>query len=79
MRGDLWFNTGLKRVIRNTINMEIIFFLIPVALVLVTAIVAGLFWAVKSGQFDDMEGPAYQIIMEDEVYPEKKDKDKPEK
>ncbi|MFW2438661.1 MAG: cbb3-type cytochrome oxidase assembly protein CcoS [Arenicellales bacterium] len=53
--------------------MEIIFYLIPIALVLVAAIVAGLFWAVKSGQFDDLEGPAHQILMDDEIYPEKKD------
>ena len=34
--------------------MDIIYFLIPMALVLVAGIVAGLFWAVKSGQFDDL-------------------------
>lgn len=61
--------------------MEIIYYLIPMALVLLTGMVAGLFWAVKSGQFDDMEGPAHQIIMDEEIYPEKdesenKDKDK---
>ena len=51
--------------------MEIIYFLIPMALVLVAGIVAGLFWAVKSGQFDDMEGPAHQILMDEEIYPDK--------
>ncbi|MEA1890661.1 MAG: cbb3-type cytochrome oxidase assembly protein CcoS [Pseudomonadota bacterium] len=56
--------------------MEIIFFLIPIALLLVAGIVAGLFWAVKSGQFDDLEGPAYQILMDEEIYPEKKDEKK---
>ena len=60
--------------------MEIIYFLIPIALVLVAGIVGGLFWAVKSGQFDDMEGPAYQILMDEEIYPEKKtDENKQEK
>ncbi len=60
--------------------MEIIYFLIPMAMVLVAGIVAGLFWAVKSGQFDDLEGPAYQILMDEEVYPEKKtDKNKLDK
>jgi len=54
--------------------MDIIYFLIPMALVLVAGIVAGLFWAVKSGQFDDLEGPAHQIIMDEEVYPEDSDK-----
>jgi cbb3-type cytochrome oxidase maturation protein len=56
--------------------MEIIYFLIPIALVLVAGIVAGLFWAVKSGQFDDLEGPAQQIIMDEEIYAEKTDKEK---
>jgi len=55
--------------------MDIIYFLIPMALVLVAGIVAGLFWAVKSGQFDDMEGPAHQIIMDEEIYPEDEDKE----
>lgn len=45
------------------------------ALVLVAGIVAGLFWAVKSGQFDDLEGPAHQIIMDEEIYPEDSDKE----
>jgi len=56
--------------------MEIIFFLIPIALLLVAGIVAGLFWAVKSGQFDDLEGPAHQILMDEEIYPDKKDEEK---
>ena len=55
--------------------MEIIYFLIPMALILLAGIVAGLFWAIKSGQFDDMEGPAHQIIMDEEIYPEKVEKE----
>lgn len=47
--------------------MDIIYLLIPLALVLVVAIVAAFFWAVRSGQFDDLEGPAFRIIMDDEV------------
>ena len=59
--------------------MEIIYFLIPMALVLVAGIVAGLFWAVKSGQFDDMEGPAHQILMDEEIYPETDDEEQKHK
>jgi cbb3-type cytochrome oxidase maturation protein len=44
--------------------MEIIYFLVPMAMLLVAGMVAGLFWAIKSGQFDDLEGPAYQILMD---------------
>ena len=46
--------------------MEIIYLLIPVSLVLVGAIVWIFLWAVRSGQFDDMEGPAHQILMDDD-------------
>ena len=28
--------------------------------------VAGLVWAIRSGQFDDMEGPAHRILMDDD-------------
>ncbi len=46
--------------------MEIIFLLLPVALIVVIIIVAVFFWAVKSDQFEDLEGPAYRILMDDD-------------
>ena len=46
--------------------MEIIYLLIPVSLILVGLIVWIFLWAVRSGQFDDMEGPAHQILMDDD-------------
>lgn len=32
----------------------------------VLLIVAGVFWSIKSGQFDDLEGPAERILMDDD-------------
>jgi cbb3-type cytochrome oxidase maturation protein len=49
--------------------MEIVYLLIPLSLVLVAGIVWFFFWAVRSGQFDDLEGPAYQILMDDDDPP----------
>ena len=46
--------------------MESIYLLIPLSLVLVGGIVWAFFWAVKSGQFDDLEGPAHRILMDDD-------------
>ena len=46
--------------------MEILYFLIPLAMIILLVIVAFFFWAVKSGQMDDLEGPAYRILMDDE-------------
>jgi cbb3-type cytochrome oxidase maturation protein len=46
--------------------MDIVFLLIPLSLVLVGGIVWAFFWAVRSGQFDDLEGPAHRILMDDD-------------
>jgi cbb3-type cytochrome oxidase maturation protein len=46
--------------------MEIIYLLIPLSLLLVGLIVWIFLWAVRSGQFDDLEGPAHQILMDDD-------------
>lgn len=46
--------------------MESLYLLIPVSIVLVF-VIAGLFWwSVRSGQFDDLEGPAHRILMDGE-------------
>ncbi|MDP2786473.1 MAG: cbb3-type cytochrome oxidase assembly protein CcoS [Pseudomonadota bacterium] len=46
--------------------MDILYLLIPLSLVFVAAIAVVFLWAVKSGQFEDMEGPAHRILMDDE-------------
>ncbi len=46
--------------------MEILYLLIPIALVLIGLIAAALLWSVKSGQMDDLEGPAHRILMDDD-------------
>lgn len=50
-------------------SMEILFLLIPLSLVLVGVIVWAIIWAVKSGQFDDLEGPAYRVLLDDNDSP----------
>jgi cbb3-type cytochrome oxidase maturation protein len=53
--------------------LEILYLLIPLAMVLLVIIAAFFFWSVKSGQMDDLEGPAYRILMDDDLAkPEKK-------
>lgn len=46
--------------------MEVLYLLLPVSGVFAIIIVIALLWAVKSGQFDDLEGPAYRILMDDD-------------
>ena len=47
--------------------MDILILLIPLSLVLVGIIAWILLWAAKSGQFDDLEGPAHSILMDDDA------------
>lgn len=40
-------------------------FLIPVALLLGLSSLAAFFWAMRSGQFEDLDGAALRILIED--------------
>lgn len=40
--------------------------LIPLALLLGLAGLAAFFWAMRDGQFDDMDGASMRILIEDE-------------
>ena len=46
--------------------MEILVLLIPLSVVLVFLIGVGFWWSVRSGQFDDLEGPAHRILADDD-------------
>ena len=46
--------------------MESLMLLIPMSVVLVLLIGGVFWWSVRSGQFDDMEGPAHRIIADDD-------------
>jgi cbb3-type cytochrome oxidase maturation protein len=46
--------------------MEVIYGLIPAMIILGLVMVGVLVWAVKSGQYDDLEGDANRILMDDD-------------
>jgi cbb3-type cytochrome oxidase maturation protein len=49
--------------------MSILYVLIPLALLLLGGAVWAFFWAVGSGQFDDLDTPAMRIVMDDDRQP----------
>ena len=49
--------------------MNILYLLIPLALVLLVLAVWAFFWAVRTRQFDDLESPALQILLDDDRSP----------
>lgn len=52
--------------------MNIIYLLIPLSLVLVVFAIGAFFWAVRSGQFDDLHTPALKMLDDDNVQPAQK-------
>lgn len=57
--------------------MTILYMLIPISLVFLSIAVWAFFWAVKNNQFDDLEGPAYRILFdedENDLTPEERER-----
>lgn len=48
--------------------MSSLLFLIPLALVMSLLGLAAFLWTLKSGQYDDMEGAAHRILLDDADY-----------
>jgi len=46
--------------------MDVIYGLIPAMILLALVSVGVFFWASRSGQYDDMEGPAHRILNDDD-------------
>ncbi|GFM74343.1 hypothetical protein PSCICM_01620 [Pseudomonas cichorii] len=46
--------------------MPALYIMIPAALLLVAIAIYVFLWAVDSGQYDDMEGPAHSILFDDQ-------------
>ena len=46
--------------------MDILFLLIPISLIIMGIAVWVFLWAIRSGQFEDLEGPAHRILMDDD-------------
>lgn len=55
--------------------MEIIFLLIFISLAFIALLAGALYWAIKSGQFDDMERHGHEILMDDDKEEIKDDSD----
>lgn len=46
--------------------MEIFLIMVPMSIILIGLAIWVFRWAVKSGQFDDLQGPAHSILFDDD-------------
>lgn len=49
--------------------MDLLIAMVPLSLLLLGLAILIFFWAVKSGQFDDMDSPAHRILFDDDDTP----------
>jgi cbb3-type cytochrome oxidase maturation protein len=49
--------------------MEVLIYLVPLALLLGLLGLAAFLWSLKSGQYDDLDGAAWRAIADDELPP----------
>jgi cbb3-type cytochrome oxidase maturation protein len=47
--------------------MTVLLFLIPLALLLGLGALVMFLWSLRSGQFDDLDGAAHRVLMDDDV------------
>ena len=56
---------GCRRFTQGGI-IDVLYLLIPLSVVLVFLIGVVFWWSLRSGQFDDLEGPAHRILQDDD-------------
>ena len=49
--------------------MSMLYVLIPLALILLAVAVWALIWAIRSGQFDDLESHGWSVVLDDDQRP----------
>lgn len=49
--------------------MSMLYVLIPLAVVLLAVAVVALLWAIKNGQFDDLETHGWSVVLDDDQKP----------
>lgn len=49
--------------------MSILYVLIPLAVMLLALAVWALLWAIKNGQFDDLESHGWSVVLDDDQKP----------
>ena len=49
--------------------MSILYLMIPMGIIILVVALWAFFWAVENDQFDDLESPAWRILLDDDTRP----------
>ncbi len=58
--------------------MSMLYVLIPLAIMLLALAVWALLWAIRTGQFDDLESHGWSVVLDDDQKPPPMDDDETE-
>ncbi len=47
--------------------MNVLVYMVPLALLIGIAALFGFLWSLKNGQYDDVQGTAYRILSDDDL------------
>lgn len=47
-------------------GLSTLFYLLGLTIIFVSLAAVGILWAIKNGQYDDLDGPAQRILMDDD-------------
>jgi cbb3-type cytochrome oxidase maturation protein len=56
----------LEYILKSRSLVDIIFFMVPAALIIAVVFVVAFIWATKKGQYDDLDTPAHKILIDDD-------------
>jgi cbb3-type cytochrome oxidase maturation protein len=48
------------------LSLNALFFQLGLSIVFIGLAAIGIFWAIKNGQYDDLDGPAQRILMDED-------------
>ena len=54
--------------------MSIIYLMIPLGIILLGLAIWALVWAIRSGQFDDLESQGWSVVLDDDSKPREGDR-----
>ena len=53
--------------------MSVLFLLVPLSVLMGIGAIAAFLWALKGGQFDDLQSPASRLVLDDDTLAAKND------
>ena len=53
--------------------MSSLYILVPISLVLLAVAILGFLWAVERRQFEDLDSPAWRVLLDDDAAPPQQD------